>query len=78
MFKFTWKVVFGGGRRKFLRNTDTDYFVTTKKGDRVDQRNLIEEWNKKMEDKKLKHKFLWNKADFDSLRPNQYDHVLGY
>jgi hypothetical protein len=30
-----------------------------------------------MEDKKLKHKFLWTKADFDALRPNQYDHVLG-
>jgi alkaline phosphatase len=71
------KVIFGGGRRKFLRNSDMDYFATNKKGDRVDGRNLIEEWNKKLEEKKLKHKFLWNKADFDALRPNQYDHILG-
>lgn len=30
-----------------------------------------------MDGQGLKHKFLWNKAEFHDLEANQYDHVLG-
>ena len=66
----------GGGRRNFIRNTDQDY-LNGKKGARIDNRNLIDEWNRKMEAQKAKHKFLWNLTEFEQLKPNQYDHVLG-
>ncbi len=74
---FVLKLVFGGGRRKFLTNQDSDYFETTRKGDRVDTRSLIDEWGARMSSKKLRHKFLWNLTDFNELRPNQHDHILG-
>ena len=48
-----------------------------RKGERLDDKNLINEWNTYMENKQLKHKYLWNKTDFDSLKPNEYEHVLG-
>lgn len=69
--------MFGGGRRKFLRNTDKDYSLNNKYGDRKDNRNLIDEWNNIMNMKKLKHKFLWNLTDFQNLKANEYDHVMG-
>ena len=71
------KLVFGGGRRKFLRNTDSDHKDPLKKGDRIDNRNLIDEWTDKMRRQNLQHKFLWNKTDFLNLRPYEYDHILG-
>lgn len=70
-------VVFGGGRRKFLRNTDSDYQDAAKKGDRTDNRNLIDEWAESMRAMNKKHKFVWNRTDFDGLRPYTYDHILG-
>ena len=30
-----------------------------------------------MDNRSLKHKFVWNLTDFKNLKPNQYDHVLG-
>ena len=71
------QLIFGGGRIKFLRDNDTDYKLTEKKGDRIDNRNLIDEWQSKMLSKNIKHKFLWNLSDFQNLKPNQYDRVLG-
>lgn len=70
-------VVFGGGRRKFLRDTDSDYKNAAKKGDRTDNRNLIDEWTDSMRAKDLKHKFLWNLTDFNGLTPYRYDRILG-
>jgi len=68
----------GGGRRKFLRKEDSDYANATLKGDRADNRNLIDEWKQKMKSQNLKHKFLWNITDFKSLNPNDnYDRILG-
>lgn len=61
-----------------MRNTDEDYANRTKFGDRVDNRNLIDEWRGKMEKEKLKHKFIWNIGQFNSLKFDQdYDHILG-
>ena len=71
------KVIFAGGREKFLRNTDRDMANPNKTGDRVDGRNLIDEWEAKMTKAGAKHKFVWNLTDFDSLKKSQYDHVLG-
>lgn len=70
-------MIFAGGRRKFLRNTDEDYSNKKKFGDRVDNRNLIEEWTKNMQNKKLKHKFFWNISDFETIKSENYDHILG-
>ena len=60
-----------------MRNTDSDYKDPTKKGDRTDNRNLIDEWENKMRSKNLKHKFIWNMTEFMNLEPYKYDHVLG-
>jgi alkaline phosphatase len=65
----------GGGRRKFLTANEKDY-QENKFGDRVDNRSLIEEWQTKMQSKNKKYKFVWNRTEFDALKPNQYDHVL--
>lgn len=70
-------MVLGGGRRKLLRNTDSDYKNASLKGDRADNRNLIDEWKQTMNKKNLKHKFIWNMTDFMALKPNQHDHILG-
>lgn len=70
-------VVFGGGRKNFLRIIDSDYLDPTKKGKRIDERNLIDEWNQKMSEKNKRHKFLWNLTDFNALKADQYEHVFG-
>ncbi|RNA41849.1 alkaline tissue-nonspecific isozyme [Brachionus plicatilis] len=69
-------LILAGGRKKFLSNNHKDY-GSSFKGDRIDGRNLIEEWQTKMEKQMLKHKFLWNISDFHDLKPNQYMHILG-
>lgn len=48
-----------------------------KSGDRVDNRNLIDEWQEKMQLMNKTHKFVWNINDFKNLKPSEYDHVLG-
>jgi alkaline phosphatase len=58
-----------------MRKTDHD-FIENKLGDRTDNRNLIHDWDEKMKQKNKKHKFVWNRSDFESLKPNQHDHIL--
>ena len=70
-------MVFGGGRRKFLSTNDTDPVDPTKKGDRIDRRNLLNEWELEMKSQNLKHKYVWDKAAFDELKPGAYDRILG-
>jgi alkaline phosphatase len=60
-----------------LPSNTTDPASSAKKGDRVDNRNLINEWEKKMEKAGKKHKYVWNIGDFNSLKANEHDHVLG-
>lgn len=70
-------VVFGGGRVKFLPKNESDPGNANKKGDRVDGRNLINEWQEKMKRANRKHKVVLDKTSFDQLDPNEnYDHVL--
>lgn len=70
-------MIFAGGRRKFMKNTDKDYFENDKTGDRIDNRNLIADWNTKMCKEGKSNKFVWNITDFKNLKSNQYEHVLG-
>lgn len=67
-------LVMGGGRMKFLNATPYGLNGTySEAGDRIDKRNLIEEWKNKSKD----HKFIWTRNEFENLKPNQYKHVLG-
>ncbi len=50
-----FQIVFGGGRRKFLRKTDLDH-KTGEAGDRTDHRNLIQDWENKMKNEGLTYK----------------------
>lgn len=70
-------VVFGGGRKQFLRKNDSDLFDLRNKGIRVDNRNLINEWQNIKGSQSEKRKFVYKLTDFNSLRANQYDHVMG-
>jgi alkaline phosphatase len=62
---------------KFLPTTESDPASASDKGDRVDGRNLINEWNAKMTAANLTHKYVWNINDFNAVKPNEYEHVLG-
>ncbi len=70
-----FKVVFGGGRKKFLPNNVKDFANSSLYGDRIDNRNLINEWMGKMKNKS--HKFIWNASDFRSTDMRKYNHVMG-
>jgi alkaline phosphatase len=71
--------VFAGGRRKFLRTQDTDPSCKNLRGDRIDNRNLIDEWHLQMRLLNVSHKYIWNLTAFDEFDPSEAscDHVLG-
>ena len=60
-----------------MKKNEKDYFKRNMTGDRTDGRNLIDEWSDKMEKNGNRYKFVWNLTDFENLKPNQYDYVLG-
>ena len=68
-------LIIGGGRTKFLNKTEynlnSSYAET---GDRIDNRNLIQEWKNKGKN----YKFIWTRNEFDQQKPNQSEHVLGF
>ena len=72
-------VVFAGGRIKFLPNSESDPSNSSLRGDRIDGRNLINEWEEKMSQLNLTHKYIWNLEQFDNLdsKSDQNEHVLG-
>ncbi len=47
-----------------------------KSGSRIDQRNLIHEWEEKMISLNKTYKFIWNASDFRNTSFKEYDHVL--
>ena len=64
----------GGGRKKFINQTN--YLLNntySETGDRIDNRNLIQEWKNKGDN----YKFIWTRNEFDALKPKQNDHILG-
>ena len=67
-------LVMGGGWSKFLNNSDKSINRSfPENGDRIDGRNLIEAWRKLG----ANYKFIYNKTDFLSLKPNLDEHILG-
>jgi alkaline phosphatase len=66
----------GGGLRKFIRHdADLNYLINGCNGDRLDSRNLIEEWKAKMADKR--HTFITSRDELLSLNISDYDHLFG-
>lgn len=72
------QVVLGGGRQKFMMNSEFDLSGKAgESGDRADGRNLIYEWKQKMEERGVRHAYVWNKEQFDKIDGNEYEYVLG-
>lgn len=67
------EVALGGGRRSFLPNTTDDPEDEGKKGERLDGRNLAEEWVQKYPNAQ----WVWNKKQFDKIDAATTDHLLG-
>ena len=67
------EVVFGGGRRKFLHENQTDPEYPDKKGERLDGRDLIQMWV----DNHTNSQYVWNKTQFDLIDVEKVDHVIG-
>ena len=67
------EVVFAGGRRKLMHKNQTDPEYPDKKGERLDGRNLIQEWL----DKHSNSEYVWNKTQFDKIDAKKVDHVIG-
>ena len=67
------EVIFAGGRRELIPNDETDPEYPDLKGERLDGRNLIQEWV----DKFPNSQYVWNKTGFDQIDVSKVDHVLG-
>ncbi len=67
------EVALGGGRQHFLAAGADDPEYTEYFGARLDNRNLIAEWQKKSPD----HQYVWNKTQLDSLDLKKTRHLLG-
>ena len=67
------EVVLGGGRMKFLPRTARDPEYPDRTGERLDGRDLTQDW--------LAHHqrsaYVWNKAQFDAVDSTQVRHLLG-
>lgn len=67
------EVVLGGGRFKFLPNGMVDPEYPNLKGERLDGKNLTEEWKSKYKNSE----YVWNKAQFDKVDAKKTKHLLG-
>lgn len=66
-----FKVIFGGGRTKFIPNTEND--VDGISGERLDGVNLIEQWKNSRDDAYV----VYDKVGLDSLDFMQSEYVMG-
>jgi len=66
------EVALGGGRAKFMPNTLSDPEYADKKGERTDERNLIQEYQQK-----FAAQYVWNKAQFDAIDPKKTKRLFG-
>ncbi len=66
------EVAFGGGRRYFIPDTQTDPEFTGRKGKRKDGRDLTQEWL--ATDNSA---YVWNHAQLNALNLDTTDHLLG-
>jgi alkaline phosphatase len=67
------EVAIGGGRAKFLPKEMNDLEYETVKGERLDGRNLPDEWLKKYKNSA----YVWNKRQFDAIDAKRTKHLLG-
>jgi len=67
------EVAIGGGRTKFLPRESNDPEYSDVKGERLDGRNLTEEWKSKYKNSD----YIWNKAQFDAIDAKKTKHLLG-
>jgi alkaline phosphatase len=67
------EVALGGGRQKFLPASVSDPEYPKVKGERLDGRNLTEEWKTRLSDSN----YVWNKKQFDEVDPRRTKHLLG-
>jgi alkaline phosphatase len=67
------QVILGGGRSKFLPRNVSDPEYPQNKGERLDGRNLITEW----QDKHPEGKFVWNKQQLDEIQLNRTKQIFG-
>jgi alkaline phosphatase len=67
------EVALGGGRSKFLPQGVADPEVPSRSGERLDGRNLAEEWVKKRQGSQ----YVWNKQEFDRVDSQKTNHLLG-
>lgn len=67
------EVALGGGRSKFLPKETPDPEYADRTGERLDARNLPNEWTAK----RPGSAFVWNKAQFDRIDPKKTKHLLG-
>lgn len=67
------EVAIGGGRSKFLPKTANDPEYPNQTGERLDNRNLADEWTRRYKDAA----YVWNKQQFDAVNPKQTKHLLG-
>lgn len=67
------EVALGGGRSKFLPKEASDPEYPDRKGERLDSRDLTDEWTKKYKNSA----YAWNKSQFDAVDPQTTKHLLG-
>jgi alkaline phosphatase len=67
------EVVLGGGRAQFLPHDATDPEHPSRRGARLDGRDLSAEWTARLP----RARYVWSRPDFDAVRPAETDHLLG-
>ena len=73
-----FQVLFGGGRLNFLPTTASDPMFGAERGNRVDGRNLIDDWmSVKGKRGRSQRRYVYRKDQFDALQPGSTDSVLG-
>jgi len=72
---FIKKVILGGGRRKFLRNNETDP-ESNQAGERMDNLNLIDEWEKS-KNGSSSFSYVTLKDELENLNTTNTDYLLG-
>lgn len=66
------EVVFGGGRSKFLPRDTVDPEYPTRRGERLDGRDLTKEWTSKYQNSA----YVWNSQQFAAIDPKKTRHSL--
>ena len=67
------EVAMGGGRENFISNRHNDPEYIKQVGSRLDNRDLMQEWQQKYKASAV----VWNKKQFDALDVNNIQHLLG-